>query len=58
MKEMLEQQKEQKSLIESEIREEAAEEFRCQAELWKAERNKLQFLLQVFFVTLNSTTAS
>uniref|UniRef100_A0ABM5FS14 Coiled-coil domain-containing protein 171 isoform X9 n=1 Tax=Pogona vitticeps TaxID=103695 RepID=A0ABM5FS14_9SAUR len=46
LKETLEQQKEQKSLIESEIREEAAEEFRCQAEQWKAERNELQFLLQ------------
>ncbi|KAH0628334.1 hypothetical protein JD844_009337 [Phrynosoma platyrhinos] len=46
IKETLERQKEEKCMIESEIREVTAEEFRCQAELWKGERNELQFLLQ------------
>ncbi|XP_008101379.2 coiled-coil domain-containing protein 171 isoform X5 [Anolis carolinensis] len=46
LKETLERQKKEKSMIESEIREVAAEEFRCQAELWKGERNEFQLLLQ------------
>ncbi|XP_070592989.1 LOW QUALITY PROTEIN: coiled-coil domain-containing protein 171 [Erythrolamprus reginae] len=46
LKETLECQKEQKNVIESEILKVAEEEFRCQAELWKTERNELQFLLQ------------
>ncbi|XP_025021984.1 coiled-coil domain-containing protein 171 [Python bivittatus] len=46
LKETLESQKEQKNVIESEIMKVAAEEFRSQAELWKSERNELQFLLQ------------
>ncbi|ETE67124.1 putative protein C9orf93 [Ophiophagus hannah] len=45
-KETLECQKEQKNVIESEIMKVAEEEFRCQAEHWKSERNELQFLLQ------------
>ncbi|XP_058027412.1 coiled-coil domain-containing protein 171 isoform X8 [Ahaetulla prasina] len=46
LKETLECQKEQKNVIESEIIKVAEEEFRCQAEHWKSERNELQFLLQ------------
>uniref|UniRef100_A0A8C6XQ37 Coiled-coil domain containing 171 n=1 Tax=Naja naja TaxID=35670 RepID=A0A8C6XQ37_NAJNA len=46
LKETLECQKEQKNVIESEIMKMAEEEFRCQAEHWKSERNELQFLLQ------------
>ncbi|XP_060618399.2 coiled-coil domain-containing protein 171 isoform X3 [Anolis sagrei] len=46
LKGTLERQKKEKSMIESEIREAAAEEFRCQADLWKGERNELQLLLQ------------
>ncbi|XP_033029484.1 coiled-coil domain-containing protein 171 [Lacerta agilis] len=46
LKETLEHHQNQRSIIESEIREEAAKEFRSQADRWKAERNELQFLLQ------------
>ncbi|XP_061486307.1 coiled-coil domain-containing protein 171 isoform X3 [Rhineura floridana] len=46
LKEVLERHKEQKSMIESEIREVTAEELRSQAKRWKAERSELQFLLQ------------
>ncbi|XP_077201235.1 coiled-coil domain-containing protein 171 isoform X2 [Paroedura picta] len=46
LKDTLEHQEEQKNMIESEIREVAGEEFRCQAERWKAERSELHFLLQ------------
>ncbi|XP_053226233.1 coiled-coil domain-containing protein 171 isoform X2 [Podarcis raffonei] len=46
LKETLEHHQKQRSIIEAEIREEAAKEFRSQADRWKAERNELQFLLQ------------